>query len=88
MEINIQEHFPILKTFTKSTDRICLTKKELNLTISTIITEVLKEAADSAELIYYCCKKYKSDCNAMFCRNCIETINKESITFTINKVKF
>ena len=92
MEINIQEILKKHLDYGNPTSRQDHVNPEnwvftphVNSAIKEIITEVLKEAADSAETI----NTYKTRFNGVNKESYIEKdVYKPSITSTINKVKF
>lgn len=61
------------------------TPEQLNEYTQNVIKQTLFSASEFAELQYECGKKSKENCLAVFCGNCTEQIDRQSITNTFEE---
>lgn len=61
------------------------TPEELNEYTANVIKQALFSASEFAELQYECGRKSKENCLAVFCDNCTEQIDRQSITNTFDE---
>ena len=67
-------------------EAIIFTPEELNEYTANVIKQALFSTSEFAELQYECGKKSKENCLAVFCGNCTEQIDKQSITNTFEQI--
>lgn len=70
----------------KKEELYTFTEEELNQYIERIINITLLRASEYAELEYECGNKSKKDCLAVYCHNCVEQIDRNSIFDAFEKI--